>query len=107
MNYLAYLKWILVLIVISVGVIFLLNGLGVNIPFIKFKEFESLQLPAGAFLLICGVVMAIFWKVKISEIKTTETTETLGGGGSDDNASDVFEKKIKTVEEKHGTFIKP
>lgn len=96
MKCLAYLKWLLVLFLLSVGILFLLNGLGVNVPFIKFREFESYQLPAGAFLTICGVSMAIFWKVKISKTEITEETEVKDGG---------YIKRIKKMVYTAVTFI--
>ena len=99
---LVYIKLFVLLLVFSIGAFFLLNGLGVEIPYIHFKELESYGLPAGAFILIIGLALAIAWKVKVSEKRTTETIEKVGGGGTD-----PFEKREKTIEEKKGTFIEP
>ena len=86
-------KAILVAGLLAGGAFFLLNGLGVDIPFIKYKGAEGRDLPAGVVLFLFGALLAIFWKV--SETSTTEESSTSGPGGT-------FKFTKKTKSEKKG-----
>jgi len=79
------LKFILVLLLLAAGAFFLLHGLGGDIPVIKYKGMEANNLPAGAALLVVGLLLAVFWK---TERKTT-TIEEVG--------TNFFKRTIETT----------
>jgi hypothetical protein len=70
------LKWLLVFGLLAAGTVFLLAGLGVEVPAIKFQGFEGQRVPAGVVLLIAGIVLAALWRVTI----TTSVKETKPDG---------------------------
>jgi hypothetical protein len=59
-----FLKWLLVLGLLAVGTFFLLTGLGIEVPAIKYQGFEGERVPAGAVLLVAGVALAALWHVR-------------------------------------------
>jgi hypothetical protein len=61
----AIMKWILVLMLLATGTFFLLHGFGVDIPSIEYKGLKTHNLPAGFGILAAGIVLAVFWKIKI------------------------------------------
>ena len=82
------LKWLLVLVLCLIGTFLLLHGLGAQIPWIKLKGMEAHNLPAGAALLVTGVVLAIFWKVQFSRTEDRSYT--------DKSTGQTIKEKIKT-----------
>jgi hypothetical protein len=69
-----FLKWVLVLGLLVVGVVFLLAGVGATIPLIKFKELEAHGVPIGLGVIGAGVLLAWLWPVskRVVEIEITE-----------------------------------
>lgn len=70
-------KFIIVFHLIIIGAIFLMNGFGANIPFLKYNGVEAYNIPAGIALCIIGLAVAVFWRIEIknsvierSQIKT-------------------------------------
>jgi hypothetical protein len=63
------LKFVLVVICLLGGALFLVDGLGTPIPFVRYKGLEADDLPAGIALLAAGILLAVFWKIR----KTTTT----------------------------------
>lgn len=92
---LALLKWILVLGLLAAGVVFLLTGVGVEIPVVKYKGVEAYGLPAGVILLAAGVALARFWPLQSTE--TTETTTSSGGSKSTTSTTTTKTTTIKTL----------
>lgn len=77
MRFLALLKFILVLGLLAVGALFLLKGLGFDVPTLKFEGLEARDTPAGIALLIIGVALARFWKIRhTTTITKTRVTES-------------------------------
>ena len=72
-----FLKWLLVLGLLAAGAFFLLTGLGIEIPVVKYQGWEGQRVPAGAVLLAAGIPLAYFWKIQV----TTSTKETSFGPG--------------------------
>jgi hypothetical protein len=68
----ALLKYTLVAASLVCGAYFLLQGLGVAIPAIKYKGLETGNLPAGLVLLAVAVLLAKYWKVETTKKITTE-----------------------------------
>jgi hypothetical protein len=66
------LKFVLVFICLLGGALFLAQGLGAPIPFVRYQGFEAVNLPTGIALLAAGILLAVFWKVG----KTITTEET-------------------------------
>jgi type III secretory pathway component EscR len=73
------LKWILMLGLLVAGTFFLLTGVGVPLPLIKYKGLVSQNVPAGVVLLAAGITLSRFWKITVTE-ETTETTSTSKAG---------------------------
>lgn len=73
------LKWISVLVLLVAGCLFLAEGLGSQIPMIKYQGFEGKNLPVGAVLLVAGIALAYFWKVSVTEESSTTTSESQEG----------------------------
>ena len=69
-------KTILVAALLTAGVIFLMKGIGVDIPVVKYAKLEAYGVPAGIALIAAGVLLAVFWKVTHTEVTTTTTTAT-------------------------------
>ena len=90
----AFLKVVLVFMSLAGGAIFLAIGIGVEIPLVKYKEFEAYGIPAGIALLIAGVALARFWKVSKTETVEETHSETI----SDDNSiTNQTTKKTTTI----------
>jgi len=74
MRLLAILKFILVLGLFVAGILFLLKGLGVATPLLKYKGAEAHGVSAGILLVILGILLfACFWKIRSSRVVTTKT----------------------------------
>jgi len=71
---LAVLKFVLVLGLCAAGVYFLLKGLGVATPFIKYKGAEAHDIPAGVALLVAAIAVARLWTIRVSQTVVTQTT---------------------------------
>jgi hypothetical protein len=92
--YLAFLKWLLVLALLTVGAFYLAVGLGVAIPIVEYKGMQAHNLPAGAALLVVGLLLAIFWRVKIKRtFETSDVTWTISG----DRETSKTYREIKTT----------
>jgi hypothetical protein len=89
----AFLKVFLVFALLVGGAIFLAIGIGVDIPLVKYKEFEAYGIPAGLVLLVAGVALARFWKVSKTETVEETHTETI----SDDNSTTTQTTKKTTT----------
>ena len=73
-------KGLLVFGLLAAGTYFILTGLGIEVPLIKYKGFEGQRVPAGVVLLIAGIALAYFWK--ITETTSTKTTNTTSPDGA-------------------------
>jgi len=78
----ALLKWILILGLLASGALFLATGLGVEIPLVKYKGLEAHNVPVGIALLTAAVVLAVFWKISITQANEESFSETSSDGGS-------------------------
>lgn len=86
------LKIILVSALLVAGAVFLVIGIGVEIPLVKYQEFEAYGVPAGLVLLATGIALAYFWKVSKTEtVEQTNTTTT------DDDGSTTTRTTKKTT----------
>jgi hypothetical protein len=65
-------KWLTILAVMAVGVFFLIHGLGVDIPQIKYKGLEAHNIPVGIVIFAGGIVLTAVWKVTTTTTLTTE-----------------------------------
>lgn len=74
------LKFLLIAALCGMGIYLLMTGVGIPISFIKFKGFEGHQIPAGAFLLVMGVLVAMYWKIEEKTTIETTTTKTWDDG---------------------------
>jgi hypothetical protein len=79
MRLLIILKFILILFLFVAGILFLLKGLGVTTPLITYNGAAAHDVPAGIVLVLTGVALAYFWKIRTSNVVTTETTESRDG----------------------------
>jgi hypothetical protein len=72
MRLLARLKFFLVLGLLVTGTLFLVKGLGINIPVLKFERLEAHNIPMGVALLVIGIALACLWKIRYAQtlIKT-------------------------------------
>jgi hypothetical protein len=70
-------KWLLVLGLLATGTVFLLTGLGMEVPAFKYQGFEGQRVPAGVVLLIAAITLAALWRVtsttSVKEIKPDGT----------------------------------
>jgi hypothetical protein len=71
-----FFKWLLVLGLLGIGALFLLTGLGIEAPVIKYQGFEGQRVPAGVVLIAAGIALAVLWRVS----STTSIEETLPDG---------------------------
>jgi hypothetical protein len=92
-----FLKWILVLGLLVAGVLALLAGLGVGVPFVKYEGLEAHGVPAGGVILIAAIALAFFWKITV-KIKTT-VEKTSPGGGSIRSIREVTRKYWREPDE--------
>ena len=67
-----FLKYILLLILVLLGALFLFAGVGGEIPMLEYKDVKATGLPVGAVFLIAAILLAKFWDVTS---RTTYTTE--------------------------------
>jgi hypothetical protein len=74
MRLLVVLKFILVFGLFVAGVLFSLKGLGVAAPLVTYKGAEAHDLPAGIVLIVLGIALARFWKIRSSHVVITETS---------------------------------
>ena len=74
MKLLAVLKFVLGLGLCAAGVYFLLKGLGVATPFVKYKGAEGHDIPAGIALLVAGIAVARLWSIRVLQTVVTQTT---------------------------------
>lgn len=91
------LKTILVAALLAAGVVFLANGLGVEIPVLKYEKLEAYGVPAGISLLVAGVLLAVFWKVSRTETRTTTTTETKTTSDGESSTTTTTSEKVETI----------
>lgn len=82
MSFAFFMKWILVLALLVTGAIFLVGGLGVEIPIVKYKGLEAQGVPAGIGFLVVGVALAAFWKVKTTRIEEDRRLDISSDGSS-------------------------
>ncbi len=75
MNFL--IKWLTVLAVMAVGVLFLSRGLGIDLPIVKYKGLEAHNVPIGLLIFAGGIVLAAVWKVSTTKTTTTTTKDGL------------------------------
>jgi hypothetical protein len=80
MRFLAVVKALLILAFLASGVLLLLVGFNVDIPLIKFKGLEASGVPVGVVLIVIGVALAYFWKIKVTH-KIEETYSPVNGSG--------------------------
>jgi hypothetical protein len=73
MRLLIFLKFILVLALICAGVFFLLKGFGVSTPFVSYRGAEAHDVPAGIVLVVLGILLARFWRIRTSRETIMET----------------------------------
>ena len=76
------LKAILVLFLLGSGILFLANGLGADIPFVRYEAIEAREMPAGIALVVAGLLLAIFWKTETKRIEQVFFTRTESDGSS-------------------------
>lgn len=76
MTLFAFLKFVAVIGLLTAGVVFLANGLGVSIPLVTYEGIEAYQVPVGLALLGGGIALAKFWQVSTSASEETTTTTT-------------------------------
>jgi hypothetical protein len=99
------LKWLLVFGLLAAGTVFLLTGLGMEVPAIKFQGFEGQRVPTGVVLLIAGIALAAFWRVTI----TTSVKETKPDGTSRETtrvAKGIVEPLAEFVQKKARAALK-
>jgi hypothetical protein len=82
MRFLAILKVLVVISLLYLGTAFLLRHAGVELPMLKYKSLEAQNIPAGVVLLVAGVAIAKFWRVRWRETRTEQTTTTYPDGSS-------------------------
>jgi hypothetical protein len=75
MRFLAILKASVVVLSLLIGAVFVAKGFGADIPFLKVDMFEGHELPAGALILVFGVLIAKFWVIELTD---TESTDSAG-----------------------------
>lgn len=90
----AFLKVALVFALLVGGAAFLAIGIGVEVPLVKYKEFEAYGIPAGIALLAAAVALAYFWKV--SRTESVEETHTESSSG-DDSTTTQTTRKTTTI----------
>ena len=74
-----FLKWLLVLGLLATGAYFLLTGLGIEVPVVKYQGFEGQRVPAGVVLLIAGIALASLWRIRTTTYsKETRTSQPDG-----------------------------
>jgi hypothetical protein len=78
----ALLKFVAVMTLLLGGAFFLATGLGVEISLLKYKELEVYGIPIGVALLITGVALARFWKVRRTEYAEETVTYSAADGSS-------------------------
>lgn len=88
----ALLKFVAVIALLVGGAFFLAAGLGVEISLIRYKGLEVHGVPTGVALLIAGVALARFWKVRRTEY--TEETVTYSAA---DGSSTTTQKETETT----------
>ena len=86
-----FLKWLLVFGLLAAGTFFLLRGLGIPVPLIKYKGLEGHQVPAGVVLLAAGIALASLWKVSTEESSGTTTTSEDGS-----TTTEWWKKTVRT-----------
>lgn len=90
------LKVAMVSILLFIGSLFLLNGIGVQIPLIEYKGITVRYISSGVVLLIIGVVIAYKWKVS-DEVKTKSSITHASQDGSSTTTT------IETTHTTHAT----
>lgn len=76
----ALLKFVAVMTLLLGGALFLASGLGVEISLIKYKELEVYGIPVGVALLVAGVALARFWKIRRTEYAEETITHSTADG---------------------------
>src|SRR5436309_6883464 len=66
------LKWIAVLAVMGIGLFFIVQGLGFDVPIIEYKGLKAHNVPVGLVIFAGGIVLAAVWKVETSTKTTIE-----------------------------------
>jgi len=97
----ALLKWLCVVGLLTSGVVFLANGLGVTIPWVHYETFAAQGVPVGLFLLVAGVALAVFWKITLQTKEEETVTES-----RDDNHSTIS-TTVRKVKETVTTLSNP
>jgi hypothetical protein len=96
MRFLAILKVVVVVGLLYLGVAFLLRGLGVDLPVLKYKGLEAHNIPAGVILLVGAIALAKWWPVSWRRTLTTEWTTT-GPDGSSTTSKTTIETGAKFI----------
>ncbi len=73
-----FLKFLVIVLCIAIGAIFLASGLGATIPLVEFKDVTAHQVPVGFGFLGLAALIAKFWVIS-SVTESTTTTQTDGG----------------------------
>lgn len=91
------LKVIVVVALLGSGGVFLANGLGAGIPFLKYENLEVWGIPAWAILIAAGILLAVFWKVSSKQVVTTSETEveTFSDGVSSTTITTTTDKTVE------------
>ena len=90
----AAIKLIVILHLTGLGAVCLLNGIGADIPLIKYKGLEAHNIPVGIALCLIGLAVAIFWKIEIGT-KVVEKHQTKQSNGALTTTTRTSETKVR------------
>jgi hypothetical protein len=95
-----FLKWVLVLMSLIGGALFLARGIGVQIPFVKYKGLEAHGVPVGIAFLVGGVALAVLWRIKMTTtVKETYIEKSSDGSSTEIRKETKFEREFKPPSE--------
>ncbi len=73
-----FLKFLLILISLLLGAMFLAEGLGADIPALEYNGLKANAVPIGIVFLAFGVAIAALWKISVKKTQTV-TIDTADG----------------------------
>jgi hypothetical protein len=73
MRFLALLKFVVIILLLATGGLFLVKGLGVDLPLLRYQKIEAQNVPAGIVILLVAIGIARFWRIQtISSVSRVE-----------------------------------
>jgi hypothetical protein len=93
-----FLKWLVVLGLSALGLLFLLQGIGVNVSAIKYKHVETRGVPFGLVVIALAALLGICWRVRSkTEYERVTVTENQDGSRTRTSESGTIAQQFRLL----------